>query len=190
MDLQRRDEFLQYVTQRNTFEVPITLLHCSSEYPSTINDYAPKRFLSQLAKFPTVIPGISDHTLDNSLIAYTSGLGFSFFEKHIKLSTDNTSIDSSFSADVNYLGKLQEWLDKTSENTSICESSRVANVFQRACYWRHSFNQNDVVTRDMIIFRRILFPQGVTPDHLSDVLGKKLLNSVMAGDPLLASDFC
>ena len=191
MDSSRRKLFLNYLSKKIHSSHDITFLHCSSVYPSDILAYDISAFVEDVSFCPRMRIGISDHTLDNSLIFYAYGSGFSVFEKHIKMATDNKSVDSFFSSDVESLGLLQRQLDSIERRNNIHDSKRTMNDIQRACYWQTSHKKGDMICRDSIFFRRVLFEDGYLPEDVDMLISRKLLSrDVAAGAPVVESDFC
>ena len=62
----------------------ITLLHCTSEYPTPMNEVNLKAILSMKKKFKTKV-GLSDHTLGSEVAIAAVALGAEVIEKHITL---------------------------------------------------------------------------------------------------------
>lgn len=74
---------------------PLTLLHCSTFYPTPEEEYNVKlvKTLSEITGLPS---GISDHSLDPVLVPVLSAaMGGTFIEKHITLSNETDGLDDA-----------------------------------------------------------------------------------------------
>ena len=76
--------------------VPLTLLKCTSAYPSPPSSMNLKTMADMAERFGVEV-GLSDHTLGTAVPVAAVALGAQVIEKHFTLSRDDEGPDSTFS---------------------------------------------------------------------------------------------
>ena len=91
-------------TLRNV-EVPVTLLHCVSVYPTPPEKANLRRMRSMMLNFPCPV-GYSDHTQGIDIALAAKALGAVIIEKHVTLDTEMDGPDHKSSITPEQLGDL------------------------------------------------------------------------------------
>lgn len=91
---------------------PVSLMLCTSEYPTPAGDVNIRKLLAMAERFPDVVLGLSDHTQGCTAAVMAVAYGARTFEKHFTLSHGLPGPDHWFSADP---GELKEWVGSIRE---------------------------------------------------------------------------
>jgi N,N'-diacetyllegionaminate synthase len=172
---------------RSTGLDEITVLHCTSEYPSPVEDVNLRAMQTMAAKFDVRI-GYSDHTRGTDVAIAAVALGATVIEKHFTLDRNQEGPDHEASLEPDeltamidsirrterFLGDgVKRVMDSEAKNRPLMRRSLVANGVLPA---GHTITGNDVVAKRP--------GTGIAPDQLDDVIGKKT-TSPIAEDSLL-----
>ena len=98
---------LQILINAGTPKKNITVLHCTSEYPTHF-DSANLNTISYLKKKLKCSIGFSDHTIEDLAAKVAVTQGATIIEKHFKVDNDDSSIDSHFSMKLSNLRKFKK----------------------------------------------------------------------------------
>ena len=170
-------------TIRDVSDAGLLLFHCVSSYP-TITEQSNLNNITWLKDKFDVQVGLSDHTLDNIASLTAIGMGAVAIEKHFKLDDLECGPDSSFSLNKEQLENLvvdcqKAWQARGKPGLNRAPSERQNMVFRRSLYFVKSLKKGHILTEGDI--RKIRPGFGLSPKHLPDVLGKKLIESVEEG---------
>lgn len=165
----------------------LTLLHCVSEYPATVENCNLATMLDLKKQFPQCKVGLSDHTLGTTVSIAASALGASVIEKHFTLKRSEGGVDSAFSLEPEELKILCNAtkdanlaMGKVSYERS--ESEKTNKIFRRSIYVVADIKKGDVFTKDNI---RIIRPgYGLAPKNFYNLLDKISENDHLRGTPL------
>lgn len=168
----------------------LTLLQCVSEYPAEPSSYNLKglNFLSSIAD----VVGVSDHSMDDTVVIGSVALGARFIEKHFIIDRSKGGIDSHFSLEPN---EFFEMTKKVKDVYRACELNdyKESNEDEENKKYRRSlfFNQ-DLIKGTTIIEEHIKCIRpglGLHPSKLKNLLGKKILVNVTENQPVLVEQF-
>lgn len=164
----------------------LTLLVCTSSYPSDPIDAHLRRIETLRSKFGVKV-GLSDHTLGIGVSIAAIALGATTIEKHLTLRRSDGGADGAFSMEPAEFSMLvregtsafdslgnQEW--------SMQDSEKESRRLRRSLYIVEDVKAGDTVS-DLNV-RAIRPGGGCPPKQLSNVIGKKFLNSYKKGTPL------
>lgn len=164
----------------------IILLHCISAYPAPA-DESNLATIPHLAQEYGVVSGLSDHTLGVAVSVAAVALGASFIEKHVTLKRSDGGFDAAFSLEPAELKTLVE-----ASATAFCavgviaqgpsSSARKNLVFRRSLYIVRDVQRGEALTRDHV--RAIRPGYGLSPAHLSQVLGRRACQDLPRGTAL------
>jgi N-acetylneuraminate synthase len=161
----------------------LAILHCVSGYPAPAKDYNLHTIPDMIGRFG-LVTGLSDHTLDNTTAIASVALGASIIEKHFTLDRKNGGPDDSFSLEPLELtalchGAKTAWssLGKVDYGRKSSEQGNVK--FRRSLYFVKDLKAGEVITRDCVRSVRPGF--GLAPKCIEDVIGKRMINSVLCG---------
>lgn len=161
----------------------MVILHCVSGYPAPADQYN-LQTISDLSERFDVLSGLSDHTIDNATAIAAVAMGACLIEKHVTLDRLGGGPDDSFSIEPDELAKLcadakTAWqaIGKVNYDRTDAEKGNVK--FRRSLYFVKNAIAGDEITEDIV--KSIRPGYGIAPKHLPEVLGKRLLKDVVAG---------
>ena len=183
----RMEEIQDLVTVvRQTGNMNLTLLVCTSAYPSIPADAHLKRMQTLRENFGVEV-GVSDHTLGIGVSIAAITLGATVVERHLTLRRSDGGADAAFSLEPEEFSMLvkegvaaadslgsPDWASNASEN----ESRRL----RRSLYIVRDAKKGDLVTMDNI--RSIRPGGGASPKYIDSYLGKVFKSDVFVGTPL------
>jgi len=177
---------------RSTGNDQLTLLHCTSCYPTPPSRVNLKRIKTLKDCFECDI-GFSDHTDGNTASIGSIIYGASWIEKHFTLDRDEKGPDHRFSSDPDQFAKLVK--DVRSMEQMIGNSAIKPNDieqksrkdFRLSCTATRDLRPGEILTRDDIAFRRP--GTGIPPKDISYLLGHKVCRDIKKGTLLLVDDF-
>ncbi len=158
---------------------PLTIMHCVLEYPTPLQHANLFKIKSLINEFPNEIIGYSDHTkpTENALVQITAySMGASVIEKHFTLDKTLKGNDHYHAMDVNDAKKIIHNLELVKEikgNADIycLESEQLAREnARRSIVAKCAISSGTQITREMLTFKRP--GKGISPDRISDILGK------------------
>jgi pseudaminic acid synthase len=174
------------MTARDAGCKEIALLHCTSSYPTPI-DQANIKQIPNLAKRFNVITGLSDHTLGTTASVAAVCQGACLIEKHFTLSRKDKGPDSEFSIEPKELKKLckdtkDAWLSLGSAGFGQKKVEKGSKVFRRSIYFVKNLPAGHKIKKGDI--KRIRPGMGLAPKYFEELLGKKILKEVIKGQPV------
>lgn len=163
----------------------LTILKCTSEYPSKYKDLNLKTMIDYKNKFDCDV-GFSDHTKDNlaSIVAVSNGA--SVIEKHMFLKS-HKSVDSFFSLDqfqfrnfVNDIRNVEKILGKI--DYSIIPKKSKSLDGKRSIYASKKILKGELINSKNIKVVRPRF--GLHPKYYFKILNKKAKKNILFGERL------
>lgn len=164
----------------------IVVLHCTSAYPSPINESNLKTIFEITNQF-NVLSGLSDHTQGTKIATYASILGGCFIEKHFTLDRDKGGVDSAFSIEPNELKTLVKDLRELKTiigEVAFYPTASEKNVYKtrRSLYVVKDISKGDILTRENI--KSIRPGKGLNPNFIDIVLNSIATRDLKFGEPL------
>lgn len=164
----------------------LIILHCHSSYPSekfeNLNLNCIKTYIQ---KFKTQV-GFSDHTTNVHAAILALGLGSTFFEKHITLSTKLTGPDHLSSMDplnfLNYVQILKNCFKAFGNGKKKISDEEKKNIFfiRKSIFARKNIKKNEKFTCKNLITLR---PNcGMSANKFFVLLGKKSKKNYIQGE--------
>ena len=173
-------------TVRSTGNEKIIILHCTSAYPTPINE-ANLIMLEDLSNRYGVITGLSDHSLGTKISKYACLLGASMIEKHFIIDKSKGGVDSAFSIEPNDLKSLVE--DCKEINSIIgsiafkpTKSEKLSLIARRSLYVVKDIKKGEKFSHENI--RSIRPGAGLEPKYLPKVIGLEANKDINFGTPL------
>lgn len=171
---------------RETGNTQIALLKCTSAYPASPEDMN-LRTIPHLSQAFGVPSGLSDHTM--SLVAPVAAvtLGASIIEKHFTLSRATPGPDSAFSLEPHEFKAMVEAV-RTAEKAlghvsyKVTAQEQASKVFRRSLFVVKDIKAGEIFTEENV--RSIRPGYGLSPKHLTKVLGKTATTNLSKGTPL------
>lgn len=163
---------------------PVCLLHCSLNYPTPVAEANLQRIPRLRERFPGVLIGYSDHTRpdESELPCPTAvALGARVVEKHFTLNRDLEGDDHYHAVDYEGLCQLVEDCRAVFEMTIGFEETKqgeneARKYARRSIVAARDLEQGQTLDRDDVECKRP--GTGISPEKLSEVLGKELAEPV------------
>lgn len=164
----------------------LVLLKCTSAYPAPLREMN-VRAIPTLADRFGVPAGLSDHCLGERAALAAVALGACVIEKHFTLARSDGGPDSLFSLEIEELKRIVEVIRETEQ---VLGSGRLGAgaadadsvVLRRSIFVVEDIPAGGVITRENV---RVIRPgHGLSPRHLSAILGCHVTQSVRRGTPL------
>jgi len=164
----------------------LVVLHCVSGYPAPAAEYNLATIPDMAQRF-NVIPGLSDHTIDNTTAIAAVVLGASVIEKHVTLDRNGGGPDDSFSLEPAELHALcrdakTAWEALGHVNYERKESEKGNAKFRRSLYVVKDIKKGELFTTENIKSIRPGF--GVAPKYYDHFVGKAATCDIKRGEPL------
>jgi N,N'-diacetyllegionaminate synthase len=171
---------------------PLALFHCVTNYPTDPADCNLRAMELLRSKFnlPT---GWSDHTegIDISLAAVA--LGADTLEKHFTLDRSLPGPDhvaslepSELAQMVSSIRRVESALGDGRKQPKDCEVA-TARVARKSLHWKTDLQEGAIVSATDIIALRP--GTGISPDKLSNFVGRKTVKAVLSGEIVVERDF-
>lgn len=170
----------------------VTLLVCTSQYPTPPQDANLARITTLQARFPDVVIGFSDHTQGAKAATIAAAIGARVFEKHFTLSHDLPGPDHWFSADVE---EAAAWVAAIRNTVIFLGDGRVKPTPEeesmRAIARRSVTALRPIVAGDLLSIENIGLRRpatGLPPADFSRVLGLRAARDIPAHGPVTSDD--
>ncbi len=151
----------------------LLLLHCTSGYPTPINE-ANLLAINALSSRFAVQVGLSDHTQGNTAAIAASALGACMIEKHFMLSKENRCVDTEFSIESNEFLQLVYECNSAYQamgkaDSKITNSEKININKRRSLYAVKDIRAGSIITK--LDVRSIRPGFGLHPRYLNKVIG-------------------
>lgn len=179
------DISLAVETCRGVGNNEITLLKCTSSYPSPIEE-ANLIMLQDLAKRFRVETGLSDHTMGSTAPIVATALGASMIEKHFIIDRSIGGPDSSFSMNETEFTEMVMAVREAEKSLgkidySLSDKQKNNRVFSRSLYAVEDIKAGEVITEKNVRSIRPAF--GLHPKYYKEVIGSISKRGYTKGDP-------
>ena len=164
----------------------LTLLKCTSSYPSTPEGTNLLTIPHMQELFRCKV-GLSDHTLGIGAAVASVALGASVIEKHFTLARADGGVDSAFSMEPDEMAQLVRECKTASlamgrVSYELQEQEKKSLQFRRSLYIVHDMKAGDIITEKNM--RSIRPGGGVSPKYYDVFIGKQIKTDVKSGTPL------
>lgn len=164
----------------------IVILKCTSAYPAPIDELNLRTVADIRERFGVEV-GISDHTMTQTACVAAIALGARVVERHIILSKEIESLDSTFSTDAQEFAALVSAIRETEIalgeiSYELTPEAVLNRRFGRSLFVVSDVNVGDEVTLQNV--RSIRPADGLPPEKLPEVLGRRFRLNTSAGTPL------
>jgi pseudaminic acid synthase len=169
----------------------IYLLKCTSSYPASYEDMNLNTITSLKKKFPDCEIGFSDHSETHLSSIIAVSLGAKIVEKHVCLSKDIKTADSSFSLTIDEFAEMVKQIRNTekalgSVSYGSHKGEKDSMVFRKSIFVSKDINENEIITPEHI---RVIRPgYGMKPKFYKDIIGKKIKCDKKRGEPLFIEE--
>ncbi len=161
----------------------IIVLHCTTEYPTPMEDVNLKAMLSIQQEFGTRI-GYSDHTLGIEIPIAAVALGATLIEKHFTLSRSMEGPDHKASLEpaelINMISAIRNIELALGTGFKAPSASEIKNkaVARKSMVAAHALKAGSVLQESDIVMKRP--GSGISPMELPSIIGRKLKTDIEA----------
>jgi sialic acid synthase SpsE len=179
--LEEIDDVVQVVSE--TGNKNLTLLLCTSAYPTPINGVNLKR-LKVLQDRYGVSVGLSDHTIELEASLGAIALGATVIERHLTLARADGGADSAFSLEPHEMKNLSISIEKIhsalgTSNWEVNPLEAESRRFRRSLYITRDVKQGELISQENV--RSVRPGYGIEPKHLVSIIGKKFSRNLAMG---------
>src|SRR5262249_12088929 len=158
-----------------------------SAYPAPAAEMNLRALVTLAERFKLPI-GLSDHTLDSTAAVAAVALGASIVEKHFTLSRQTPGPDSAFSLEPAEFKELVRSIRTTEQSLGSAEltlgpAEARSRKFRRSLFVVADVAEGEAFTSANV--RSIRPADGLPPQHLPEVLGRRAARNLARGTPLV-----
>ena len=183
-DLKEIDFALNVITKAGTPLNKITILHCTTDYPTKPKDVNLKAIKTLQDFFGTKV-GYSDHTLGIEIAIAAVAMGATLIEKHFTISRNNEGPDHKASLEpdelvslVENIRKIQISLGNGDKKIQKGELNNI-KVARKSIVARTKIKKGDVFTEFNLTTKRP--GTGISPQKWDKLIGRKSLKNYIEG---------
>lgn len=169
----------------------IKLMHCTTDYPTRLEDVNLRAMITMKEAFKIGI-GFSDHTLGCEAAIMSVALGAKFIEKHITLDKNMEGPDHKASMDkyefkkyVQYIRNSEKALGDGIKRATSREEIMKKSV-RRSVVAAFDIKVGSVITEDMLTYKRPGY--GIEPELSYILIGRKLKRNLKKDEVVLWKD--
>ena len=183
-DLKEIDFALNVITKAGTPLNKITILHCTTDYPTKPKDVNLKAIKTLQDFFGTKV-GYSDHTLGIEIAIAAVAMGATLIEKHFTISRNNEGPDHKASLEPDELVSLVENIRKIEislgNGDKKAQKGELNNikVARKSIVARTKIKKGDVFTEFNLTTKRP--GTGISPQKWDKLIGRKSLKNYIEG---------
>ena len=167
----------------------LAVLQCTAAYPPKDEELNLKVIRTYKENFPNLVIGYSGHDIGVNMSLAAATLGARIIEKHFTLDHSLKGTDHAISLEPKELKLLVKELKRLKE--SLGDGLKVIQEVEKSAIYK--MGKKIVASRNLpkghilsLLDVTIKSPgDGISPDHLSDILGKKLVSSVKEDDNII-----
>ncbi len=162
----------------------IVLLHCISIYPADPKTINLNNIPMLRELYPNYPIGFSDHTLGCEISSAATALGAALIEKHITLDKKKMGMDNNMAIEPEEMKILVDNCHNVhsaigSHERVVREDEKVQRLkMRRSVIALQNLETGTILTKEMLGAKRP--GNGIPPDQVSSMIGKKLKNGVAA----------
>lgn len=159
----------------------LTLLHCTSNYPSRIED-CNLRAMKTIAEAFNVPVGYSDHTPGIVVSVAAAAMGACVIEKHFTMDKNLPGPDHKASLEPNEFKEMVrniriiEKAFGSSMKSPVASELEVRDVVRRSIVAKIEIPRGIIITEDLLAFKRPGI--GIAPKHIGLLIGKKAKQNI------------
>lgn len=178
-------------TLMETGNMAIQLMHCTTDYPTRIEDVNLKAMITMREAFHLPV-GYSDHTLGFEAAIAAVSLGATCIEKHITLDRNlpgpdhkASMIPDEFKKYVKYIRNTEILLGDGCKRPTQNEKA-IMKQTRRSILAIKDLEEGTVLTKELLCFKRP--GTGIEPKYADIIIGRKLQRSIRKEEPIMWED--
>lgn len=155
----------------------LTILHCTSVYPSPPEIINLNNVNTLQEMFPEYEIGYSDHTIGIEVPLASIAMGCRVIEKHFTLDKSKIGMDNQMATEVEEFEDLIKSIKQVhkslgNENRILSDSElRMKETMRRSLVAAVDISMGDTITSDMLTAKRP--PSGIPPNQIDLIIGKQ-----------------
>lgn len=169
----------------------VTLMHCTTDYPTALKDVNLKAMLTLKNAFGIPV-GYSDHTLGCEAAVAAVAIGASCLEKHITLDCSMIGPDhkasmppKEFQEYVRYIRNTELLLGDGRKKPTEHECE-IMNQVRRSILAKYDLKKGTILTKDMFCYKRP--GDGIRPEYANILEGMELKRNIGREEKILWED--
>lgn len=164
----------------------ITLLKCTSEYPSKIEDANLRTMVNMKDTFGVEV-GVSDHTLGSLIPVVATALGARVIEKHFILDRKIGGPDATFSMEPSDFKEMVEAVRAAEASLgkvdySLTEKKKKSRKFARSLFAVKDIAEGELFTEENV--KSIRPGNGLAPKYYKNIVGTQSRRDIKRGEPI------
>lgn len=185
------DKALNLLVKNGVSKENITVLHCSTQYPTPMEDVNLKAMLSIRNEFDIKV-GYSDHTLGIEIPIAAAALGAVIIEKHFTLDNQLSGPDHKASLNPKDLKRMITSIRNLEAAMGNGQKVPSKSELENISVTRKSIHLENVLKKGEVIKKsdlKMMRPgDGISPMDINLILGKKTLKKLFKGHKLSNRD--
>lgn len=180
------------IIKNNSNQIPITILHCTSEYPAPFDEVNLNSMLTIRQKFNLPV-GYSDHTIGIEIPIASAAMGAKVIEKHFTLDKKMSGPDHKASIDptelkmmVSSIRNIEKALGSKEKEITNSERKNIT-VVRRSIHISKLVRKGSIITKNDLIMLRP--GDGISPMDINIVIGTKAAKDLIKNNKLEHGDF-
>jgi sialic acid synthase SpsE/sugar phosphate isomerase/epimerase len=190
--MSRENEIVEAVQIFKKHGSPFVLLHCNSTYPTPFKDVH-LNYLDRLKEIGDCPVGYSGHERGFSVVLAAVAKGATVVEKHFTLDREMEGNDhrvsllpAEFKEMVRRIREVEDSMGSRSERSPSQGELMNRESLAKSLVVNRDVAKGEVITEDVI---EVLSPgKGLQPNRLKELVGKKAVRDLKAGDFFYGSD--
>ncbi len=189
--LQEIEEALTVLQKAGAAKEDITVLHCTTEYPTPMQEVNLNAMLTIKNTFGVAI-GYSDHTEGIEIATAAVALGATIIEKHFTLDKNMSGPDHKASLEpqelkamVQAIRNIEQAMGNGTKQPSPSEQKNIA-IARKSIHLQTNLAKGHILTATDLIMKRPA--TGISPMEMEKIIGKKLNKPKQEDDILVWED--
>jgi N-acetylneuraminate synthase/N,N'-diacetyllegionaminate synthase len=186
------DEAVDAILSVSPNKDKLTILHCTSSYPTSNENVNLKKIISLKERYGLKV-GFSDHTEGWESAVQAVTLGAKVLEKHFTLDKKMSGPDHWFSSDPDEFSELVKQVRFAEERLGSSllmpadSEIGVRKQWQLGLVWDRDLQSNEIIKHDDIAIRKPATE--LTPKDLIEVIGSTTVRNCKKGQSVQSSDY-
>ncbi len=171
---------------------PLTLLHCTSNYPTAFADANLRAIQTMQKHFANIPIGYSDHTPGIEADIAAVALGATVIEKHFTLDCNLDGPDHKASIEPKVLHRMVQSIRNieaalgSGDKVMVESEKEIRDIARRSLAAAKDLKAGNVLTESMIEIKRPGI--GISPVDLENAIGKRLKNDIREDEVITWDD--
>jgi sialic acid synthase SpsE len=164
----------------------VAILHCVSNYPTLYEDTNLKA-INTLKNIFGIPVGFSDHTKGTLIPAMAVALGSNIIEKHFTIDKNLQGPDHELSLEPHEFKEMVENIRNVEKALGDgikhpTESKNMILAARRSIFTNQKINEDTILEEKM--FKIVRPSAGISPEHLSSIIGKRSVKTIEDENPV------